>query len=301
MSSEFDAMFRRAVECIDRGEVDGLRQLLDTHSELASERLTEAPAWLRDQVGDATDGFFNRPYLLWFVAEDPIRNGSLPNNIADVIRAIVAAVRRSHPESLQEQLDSTLQLVCWSGVAADCGLQLDMIDVLVDEGAAPGKNPDNALVNGHVAAAARLLQRGATLTLGAALCLGRWSEAERLFVEASAEVKQFSFVLAALNGQAEGVSWMIKRGVPLDEPSADLYSHGTPLHHAVCSGSADTVRVLVEAGADVSRADTAWNATPLGWAEHYEESTSSTKQQDYTAIAHYLRDRVRKGARATGY
>jgi hypothetical protein len=44
----------------------------------------------------------------------------------------------------------------------------------------PRRYADNALENGHVAAAERLLERGATLMLGAALCLGRWTEAERL-------------------------------------------------------------------------------------------------------------------------
>jgi len=38
----------------------------------------------RDTVGGAVDGFFQRPYLLWFVAEDPVRNGKLPRNIAAV-------------------------------------------------------------------------------------------------------------------------------------------------------------------------------------------------------------------------
>ena len=39
--------------------------------------------------------------------------------------------------TLQEQLDTTLRLVCWSGVAARFGVQLEMIDALIDAGAAP--------------------------------------------------------------------------------------------------------------------------------------------------------------------
>jgi peptide-methionine (S)-S-oxide reductase len=168
--------FYQAVTAIDAGDVDRLQRLLDAYPSLAADRLDEAPEWLKRQVGDAASGFFKRPYLLWFVAEDPVRNGRLPSNVADIIRFIAAAARRSNAATLQDQLDSTLRLVCWSGVAADAGLQLGMIDALIDEGAAPAENQNNALVNGHVAAAAHLLSRGATPTLGAALCLERCDE-----------------------------------------------------------------------------------------------------------------------------
>jgi peptide-methionine (S)-S-oxide reductase len=77
----------------------------------------------------------------------------------------------------------------------------------------------------------------------------------------------------------------------LNRPSPDLYSHGTPLHHAVCSGSLPTVQALVEAGAELDKPDSAWNGTPLGWAEHYlAERKDDDGQQNYHAIVGYLRD-----------
>jgi len=84
-----------------------------------------------------------------------------------------------------------------------------------------------------------------------------------------------ALVLAALNGKAKSVRWMLAAGVPANKPSADLYAHGTPLHHAVCSGSLETVQAMVEGGADVNIADTAWNGTPLGWAMHYVEEATT--------------------------
>jgi hypothetical protein len=141
--------------------------------------------------GAALDGFFASPYLLWFVAENPVLNDRLPANTVDVIAVIVAAVRRDAPGSLREQLDSTLRLVCWSGVAARCGVQLAMIDALIDAGAPAAENPRNA---------------------------------------------------------------------------------------------------LVEAGADVTRPDSAWNGTPLGWARHYVEDAAPEKRGRYAAIASYLGD-----------
>jgi hypothetical protein len=281
--------YYQAVTAIDAGDVERLQLLLAAHPRLVSDRLDDSPEWLRHQVGGAADGFFSRPYLLWFVAEDPVRNGRLPPNVREIIHAIVAVARQTHAATLQEQLDTTLRLVCWSGVAAEAGLQLEMIDALVDAGASPARNPNNALVNRHIAAAEHLLSRGAILTLGAALCLERWDEAERLNAEATPEVRQFSLVLAALNGKAAGVEWILARGASPNEPSADLYPHGTPLHHAVCSGSLETVRALINAGADPGRSDAAWNATPLGWAEHYEEDSDAKRKPRYAEVASYLR------------
>jgi hypothetical protein len=291
-SDHVDKLFREAVSAIDAGEVETLQRLIAEYPLLVSVRLESPGPWLRERVGPALDGFFGRPFLLWFVAEDPVRNGRLPVNIAEVVRVITRAAMQQGVPTLQEQLDTTLRLVCWSGVAARFGVQLEMIDALVDAGASPAKNANNALVNGHVAAAEHLISRGAQLTLAAALCLGRWDEVPRLAAEANPDQRQFAFVLAAVNGRSDAVAWMVGTGIPISQPSADLYSHGTALHHAVCSGSLETVRVLVEAGADVNRPDGAWNGTPLGWAQHYVESSAGEARERYASIVSYLRDRL---------
>jgi hypothetical protein len=91
----------------------------------------------------------------------------------------------------------------------------------------------------------------------------RWDDARRLAAAASEAEKQFAHVLAELNGEAQAVKWMVGAGADVNRPSAGLYAHGTPLHHAVCSGSPATVQALVEAGADPSKRNTARNGTPL--------------------------------------
>jgi peptide-methionine (S)-S-oxide reductase len=89
---------------------------------------------------------------------------------------------------------------------------------------------------------------------------------------------------------------MIRIGVDVNRPSKDLYAHGTPLHHAVCSGCLDAVKVLVEAGADLATEDTAWHGTPLGWAEHYrDEKKRDDEVKRYAEIAAYLRQHRGQG------
>lgn len=293
MSSDavsFDASMREAVSAIDAGDVGTLERLVARNPSIVSQRLESPGAWLRDVIGNAADGFFERPYLLWFVAEDPVRNGRLPANIAAAARVIIDALRRNRVPSTQEQLDYALSLVSWSWIARESGVQLALIDVLADAGASLGGNPNNTLVNGNVDAARHLVSRGAPLTMATALCLGMWSDAEGLMATASAGEKQLPLVLAALNGQPDAVRRALLGGADRDAPSADLYAHGTPLHHAVSSGSLATVLVLVEAGAALASRDSVWGGTPLNWAEHYlNEPTPGTRDREYEAIASYLR------------
>lgn len=292
-----DALFHDAVSAIDAGDVPALESLLASHPILVSSRLDSPGKWLRDKVGNAIDPgeFFERPYLLWFIAEDPVRCGRLPANIADLARTVISAIRQHAPKTFQEQLDYALTLVSFSWIARDCGVQLALIDTLIDAGASPDGNPDNALVNGNISAAEHLIKRGAAMTLATALSLRRWDDCPRLFNESTDRQKRFALVLTALRGPPEAVLWLIKSGVPVTSPSEDLYSHATPLHHAVCSGSLDAVRAIVEAGADLTAKDTAWAATPLQWAEYQRSNcTDDDRSQDFAAIEAYLSERSLK-------
>jgi peptide-methionine (S)-S-oxide reductase len=72
-----DPVFRDAVAAIDSGDVPALELMLAEHPRLLGERLR------------AGEGYFRDPYLLWFVAGNPVRSGSLPANVADVTRTII--------------------------------------------------------------------------------------------------------------------------------------------------------------------------------------------------------------------
>jgi len=291
---DIDGVFQKAVSAIDAGNVTVLEQVLGAHPELVRERLDAPGGWLREKVGGALDGFFQRPYLLWFVAEDPVRNGKLPRSIAQIASTIIRAAEGARVDSLQEQLDYALRLVCWSWIARQCGVQIELIDVLIEAGASIEGGSDAAIYNGNFEAAEHLLKRGAAVTLSTALCLGRWADVERLARTATLRAKQDAFVLAALKGKAEGLGRMLALGVEPTTVSAQTQSHGTALHHAVWSGSLDAVKVLVEAGADRNRRDTVHNATPLNWAEHALEGQKQESEKQYREIAAYLRE---KGAK----
>ena len=293
-ANSLDALFQDAVAAIDSGDVATVERLTRDHPRLVRERLKSPGAWLRDKVGGALNGFFEKPYLLWFVAEDPVRNDTLPPNIARVAASIIDAARHEGVASLQEQLDYALLLVAWSWVADRCAVQLQLIDVLVDAGASTDGAPDSALVNGHAAAAEHLVKRGAKLTLSTALCLGRWEAIPALAESTNERDKQAALTLAALNGKSEALVRLIPLGVDVSAPSKDLYAHATPLHHAVSSGSLDAVRVLVEAGADLEAKDKVHRATPLGWAEHFVgEQRSYDPPRQYAEILAFLRGQAR--------
>jgi len=280
----FDSLFQQAVSAIDAGDADQLKQMLDVNPQLATERLSSPGVWLRHRIANALDSFFKEPYLLWFVSEDAVRNKSLPPNIATIADIIIQKAKEEKARNLQEQLDYAIRLVAWSWVARECAVQIDLLNVLIDAGASTNRVSNDALVNGNFDAAEHLIKRGATLTLPTALCLERWDEADLLGATANHDQKQFSLVLAALNGKTQAVTRVLSYGVKINEPSQDLYSHATALHHAVSSGFLDTVRVLVEAGAKLDIRDTIYDGTPLDWAEYGKKDK----------IAIYLRERVAK-------
>src|SRR5687767_5829124 len=65
-----DSIFRRAVDLLDDGDVDGLRNHLKHH-----------PSVVHQRVVFEGGNYFRDPTLLEFVAENPVRHDSLPPNI----------------------------------------------------------------------------------------------------------------------------------------------------------------------------------------------------------------------------
>lgn len=288
-----DSLFQQAVDAIDAGDAATLERLLAEHPQLVKERLKAPGAWLRDQIGGALDSFYKDPYLLWFVTEDAVRTGRLSPNVVEVARTIIDAAKRENVDTLPEQLETTIHFAVCSPVGRNDGLQIQLIDALLDGGASPEHTLD-ALVCRNPAALEHLLERGAKMSLPVAVCTERMEEIAKLGPAATTEEKQIALAAAALNGKAKGLTELIKHGVVLDDFSSGFYTHATPLHHAVNSASLAAVKALAEAGAKLDTKDLAHHATPLHWAE-YGAKGDGERASSYTEIADYLRS---KGAPA---
>ena len=280
-------LFREAVEAIDQGKLETLQGLLAKHPELLSMRL-DSP----------TEGYFRAPYLLWFVADNPIRHGKLPSNIVAISALIINKIKEQNLDTLQVQLDYTLGLVVTGSTPRNSGVQIELMDLLIDEGANLGRG-HGALAHGNIAAAQRLLERGAQPTLTTAICLDRWNDVPKIMLTASATEAEVALVAAAFFGNVRALTYLLEHGAnpnAYPDPAEGFHSHATALHQAVWSGSLEAVKVLVEAGARLDLKDTIYEGTPLGWAMYSlntEEFQDPSTKQKYTAIAEYLQQQSR--------
>lgn len=249
-----DAVFRRAVELLDDGDVDGLRDHLRAHPDLVHQRVEFPGA-----------NYFREPTLLEFVAENPVRHNSLPPNIVEVARAILDAGARAN----QHAIDQTLGLVCSGRVPRECEVQGPLIELLCDYGADPNGALPPALVHAEWGAVDALIRRGARVDLVAAAATGRLDVARETLASASDEHRRLALALAAQHGRADVVGLLLDAGQdPNQFNPPGAHSHSTPLHQAALAGHLGVVRLLVERGARLDIRDIHHRGTALDWAEH---------------------------------
>lgn len=249
-----DAAFRRAVDLLDAGNESALRSHLDEHPNLVHQRV----------IFEGRN-YFQNPTLLEFVAENPVRHGTLPANIVQIAKLILEAGAKQD----QSAVDETLGLVCSGRVARECHVQVPLIDLLCDYGADPQRAVPPALGHGEFEAANALLRRSAPLDLTLAAAMGLTDDARRLLATADSEQRHRALALACQFGHVEIVRLLLDAGEdPNGYNPAGCHSHSTALHQAALAGHDETVRLLVERGARLDAKDTIWNATPAEWARH---------------------------------
>lgn len=247
-----EPVFRRAVELIDSGDVERLREHLHRH-----------PNLMREHVEFEGGNYFSHPTLLEFVAENPVRNGKLPERILEVARVILDA--GVEPSSLNE----TLMLVATGSVPRECGVQAALIDLLCDRGADPDSAVECAAVLFEMKAVTALLQRGARVTLPIAAAMGDVPKSGALLADADPSQRHLALALAAQYGHAEVVRMLLDAG---EDPNrfnpVGGHSHSTPLHQAAGNGHLEVVKLLIERGANPQVKDILFGGTPAGWAAH---------------------------------
>ena len=123
------------------------------------------------------------------------------------------------------------------------------------------------------------------MTLAAAVCLGRASDVERLAKEATQRDRQVALAAAAYNSKAAAVPLLIGLGADPNAGNEGLNPYAMALHNAVCSGSLETVRALLAAGARADVKDNSYQATPLDWAEHFLGEKRGGSKQDAEIVA----------------
>jgi hypothetical protein len=247
-----DALFRRAVDLLDAGDTAGLRAHLQQHPNLARQRVVFEGA-----------NYFRNPTLLEFVAENPVRHGTLPGNITAIAKVILDAGVE------QTSLHETLGLVCSGRVPRECRVQMPLIDLLCDHGADPNSAIQTAAAHGEFEAVSALLRRGVRIDLPVAAALGRTEDVPQLLLASGHEDRHRALALASQFGHLEIVRLLLDAGEDPDRYNpVGFHSHSTPMHQAALAGHAQLVRLLVERGARLDLKDTLWQGTPADWAEH---------------------------------
>jgi len=247
-----DPIFRRAVDLLDAGDVAGLRAYL-----------RQCPNLVRQHVVFEGGNYFRNPSLLEFVAENPVRHGTLPKNIVEVAKVILdAGVEKS-------ALNEALLLVATGSVPRECAVQLPLIDLLCDHGADPNSAIEATALHGELEAVNALIGRGARINLPVAAALGRIADVRQLLPGAGSRDRHLAFALAAQFGHVEIVRLLLDAGENPDRYNpVGGHSHTTPLHQAALASYDELVRLLVERGARLDMKDILWHGTPADWARH---------------------------------
>jgi ankyrin repeat protein len=227
----------------------------------------------------------HRATLLHYVAANGVEayRQKTPSNAVEIARTLLQA--GAEPDALADMYGAectTMSMLVSSSHPAEAGLQVPLIELLLDFGAAVegrgtrkwGTPIFTALAFGMIDAASILAKRGAHVELPAAAGLGLLQDATRLLPEADTEARHRALSLAAQHGHVEIVRLLLDAGEDPNRYNPEgNHAHTTPLHQAVLGSHETAVRLLVERGARLDIRDTIWQGTPLGWALHADGTT----------------------------
>ncbi|MBI3491766.1 MAG: ankyrin repeat domain-containing protein [Acidobacteria bacterium] len=275
--------FESAVEAVINGDVATLGSRLGENPELVRARSTRVTHF---------DPPAHRATLLHYVAANGVegyRQRTPTNAVAVAKMLLEAGAEVDALADLYGGRHTTMSMLVSSCHPANAGVQVALVDTLLDFGAAIEGHGSGewtsplmtALAFGYGKAAEALVRRGARVeNIAAAAGLGRLADARQLLTTANREDRHRALALAAQHGHVEILRVLLDAG---EDPNRynpkGNHGHSTPLHQAAGSGHDMVVQLLVERGARLDIKDTIFQGTPLGWAEYGGR----------TDIAEYLR------------
>ena len=263
--------FESAVEAVVNGDLAALEGALRRDPTLVRARSERVCCF---------DPPVHRATLLHYVAANGVeayRQKTLANAV-EIARALLTA--GAEPDAVADMYGTectTMSMLVSSSHPAEAGLQVPLLELLLDFGAAiEGRDSRKwgtplftALTFGMADAAEALSKRGALVELATAAGLGRADDAARMLPSADADERRRALSLAAQHGHADIVRLLLDAGERPDRYNPESnHPHCTPLHQAVLGGHEQVVRLLIERGARLDIRDTIWDGTPLGWALH---------------------------------
>jgi len=267
-----DAIFRHAVNLIDAGDVSGLSLLLK-----------ENPSLIHQRVLFEGGNYFRNPGLLEFIAENPVRHGTLPPNIVDVAVILLEA----SPE--HTSVNDTLGLVVSGRVPRECKVQTPLIEVLCKYGADPNSPVQTAVLHGEFEAVHQLIRWGAQPDLPILAALGKTEDSLKYLPLSDSGQRHLALALASQYGHTEIVRALLDAGQdPNRYNPPGSHTHSTPLHQAALAGHLSVVKLLVERGATLDTKDVIWQGTAADWAQHGGK----------TEVESYLRELFPAGPRS---
>ncbi len=259
------------MDLLDQGDVVNLRAHLNTYPHLVRERVTFKGG-----------NYFRHPTLLEFVAENPVRCGTLPNNIVEVAKMILEAGAKEDQSALNE----ALLLVSTGCVPRECRVHIPLIDLLCAYDAESTSALLAGLAHGELEAADALIRNGARIDLVVAAGLGHTEDLQRLLPASTGKERHRALALASQYGHADIVRLLLDAG---EDPNRynpiGLHAHSTPLHQAAAWGHDQVVRLLVEHGARPDMKDTTpGQGTPANWARHEDHKDIEEYLQTWEAL-----------------
>ncbi len=264
--------FESAVEAVVTGDLATLERLLRETPELARARST---------VVTHHDPPVHAATLLHYTAANGVEGyrQKTPQNVVAVAKLLLnAGAEVDALAGMYGGEHTTMSMLVSSAHPVEAGMQVALVDTLLDHGAAvEGRGSGEwtsplmtALAFGYLSAAEALVRRGARVdTIAAAAGLGRLDRVRELLATAGSEDRHRALALAAQHGHVEIVRLLLDTGEdPNRHNPKGNHGHSTPLHQAVWSGHEAVVRLLVDRGARLDIRDTIYQGTPLGWAEY---------------------------------